>query len=583
MSVSSLKAERLPRSSRRFDLWPGAMLAVVIAVSILIVLQLLIVLGLSFFEGELGGETGHFGIENYLSVFGDAFTFRVIVNTIWFSLTTLIVSMAFGIPAAWLVERTDFPGKTVLFTLMTLGLLIPGFTSAMGWLFLLHPRIGLLNTFLMDLFALQGPLFSITNVWGMGWVQGLNLAPIAFIMTAAAFRAMDPALEEAAYMSRAGFRRTWLAITARLVWPSILAASIYIFTIGFAAFDVPAVIGWSARIYTFSTYMVSLINVREGLPEYGTVAALSTSIVAFAGILSWWYGRVQRRARQYEVVSGKGYRPRIIQLKGWVWPAWIYLGLFFLCSKLLPLLILIWVSLLPYVQLPSVESFQTVSLNNFSKIDWSLAGHSIANTAILMFLVPTLTLIISVAFSWIVLRSRISNRGIFDTIAFLPHAVPNIVFGIATMLVTLFVIDRIVPIYGTIWILALVFIIGRLSYATRMTNGGLIQINRELDESAQMGGANTGSVLWSILCPLLGPTLLYAWLWIALMCYRELTLAVLITKYENMTLPVLIWSTWATGQQGTAAALGLIMLVAMVPLVVLYWVVARRLGFGAQG
>ena len=583
MSVSSLPAEGVLRPSRRIDPWPGAILAVVIAVSILIVLQLVIVLGLSFFEGELGGESGHFGIGNFLSVFGDSFTFRVIVNTIWFSFATLIVSMAFGIPAAWLVERTDFPGKTVLFTLMTLGLLIPGFTSAMGWLFLLHPRIGLVNKFLVDLFALQGPPFSITNVWGMGWVQGLNLAPIAFIMTAAAFRAMDPALEEAAYMCRAGFRRTWMSVTARLVWPSILAASIYIFTIGFAAFDVPAVIGWSARIYTFSTYMVSLINVREGLPQYGTVAALSTSIVAVAGLLSWWYGRVQRRARQYEVVSGKGYRPRIIQLKRWVWPAWIYLGLFFMCSKLLPLLVLVWVSLLPYVQLPSIESFKTASLNNFSKIDWSLAGHSITNTAILMVLVPTLTLMISIAFSWIVLRSRIPNRGIFDTIAFLPHAVPNIVFGIATMLVTLFVIDRIVPIYGTIWILALVFIVGRLSYGTRMTNGGLIQINRELDESAQMGGANTGMVLRSIICPLLAPTLLYAWLWIALMCYRELTLAVLITKFENMTLPVLIWSTWATGQQGTAAALGLIMLVSMVPLVILYWIVARRLGFGAQG
>jgi iron(III) transport system permease protein len=140
-----------------------------------------------------------------------------------------------------------------------------------------------------------------------------------------------------------------------------------------------------------------------------------------------------------------------------------------------------------------------------------------------------------------------------------------------------------VPIYGTIWILVVVFVIGRLSYGTRMTNGGLIQINRELDESAQISGADTGGVLRGVLCPLLLPTLMYAWLWMALMCYRELTLAVLLTKFENMTLPVFIWSTWATGAQGQAAALGLIMLVVMVPIVAVYWAVARRSGIRAQG
>ena len=571
------------RHPSRIDPWPGLMVAAAVAVSALIVLQLAVVLWLSLFEGELGGVQVHYGFENYAAVFGDTFTIRVIVNTIWFSLATLATALAFGVPAAWLAERTDFPGKTLLFTLMTLGLIIPGFTSAMGWLFLLHPRIGLVNTFLVAQLGLDSAPLAITTVWGMGWVQGLSLAPIAFIMTAAAFRAMDPALEEAAYMSGAGFARTWGAITARLVWPSILAASIYIFTIGFAAFDVPAVIGWSSRIYTFSTYLVSLINVREGLPQYGTVAALSTAIIALAGLMSWWYNRVQRRARRYEVVTGKGYRPRIVRLGAWVWPAWTYLAAFLLMSKLLPLLVLGWVAVLPYVQLPSAESFALVTLANFAAIDWNLAWHGIANTAALMIMVPAVTLLVSLAFSWIVLRSRIPGRAAFDFIAFLPHAVPSMVFGVAAVLVSLFLIDRVVPIYGTIWILLMVFVVGRLSYATRMTNGGLIQINRELDESAQISGADTGGVLRGVLCPLLAPTLLYAGLWIALMCYRELTLAVLITRFENMTLPVLIWSTWATGQQGTAAALGLIMLAAMVPIVVLYWAVARKRGLMAQG
>ena len=313
------------------------------------------------------------------------------------------------------------------------------------------------------------------------------------------------------------------------------------------------------------------------------MAALSTAIIALAGLMSWWYNRVQRRARRYEVVTGKGYRPRIVRLGAWVWPAWTYLAVFLLMSKLLPILVLGWVAVLPYVQLPSAESFALVTLANFATIDWNLAWHGIANTAALMIMVPAVTLLVSLAFSWIVLRSRIPGRAAFDFIAFLPHAVPSMVFGVAAVLVSLFLIDRVVPIYGTIWILLMVFVVGRLSYATRMTNGGLIQINRELDESAQISGAAPGGVLRGVLCPLLAPTLLYAGLWIALMCYRELTLAVLITRFENMTLPVLIWSTWATGQQGTAAALGLIMLAAMVPIVVLYWAVARKRGLMAQG
>jgi iron(III) transport system permease protein len=99
------------------------------------------------------------------------------------------------------------------------------------------------------------------------------------------------------------------------------------------------------------------------------------------------------------------------------------------------------------------------------------------------------------------------------------------VFGVGTLLLTLFVLQRAVPIYGTIWILLIVFTIARISYGTRMTNSGLIQIHAELEESAQMSGATSWEALRRVTVPLLTPTLLYAWLWIALLTSRELTLA----------------------------------------------------------
>src|SRR5439155_14992183 len=191
------------------------------------------------------------------------------------------------------------------------------------------------------------------------------------------------------------------------------------------------------------------------------------------------------------------------------------------------------------------------------------------------------TLAISLAFSWIVLRSKIPGRAVFDFIAFLPHAVPSIVFGVGALLLTLFVLQRAVPIYGTIWILLVVFTIARISYGTRMTNSGLIQIHTELEESAQMSGATTWDAFRRVTLPLLAPTLLYAWLWIALLTFRELTLAVILSTADNITFPVVVWSLWLGGGLGQASALALVMLLLMTPMIVIYWLFARRLGLRA--
>lgn len=566
----------------RFDPWPGLMFSLVIVISAIILVLLAIVLWLGFFEGSPGDPDIRYTLGNYAEVFLDSRTYEVLLNTVGFSLSSLLFALIFGIPAAWLVERTDFPGKTLIFTLMTIGLLIPGFASAMGWLFLLHPRIGIFNIWLMNLFGLESAPLNIMTVTGMGWVQGLNLAPLSFIMTAAVFRAMDPSLEEAAQMSGANFRSTMRKVTARLAWPGIMAASIYIFTIGFAAFDVPAIIGWGDRIFTFSTYLYLLVSPQDDLPKYGTAAALSTFIIALAALLSWWYSTMQRRSRQYAVVTGKAYRPNIIKLGRTMVPAWCFIGFYLVMSKLVPIVLLLWSSLLPYYQMPSAEAFASLTLEHYWALPWEMVLRGLKNTGILMVLTPTLTVFASLAFSWIVLRSKIPKRRYFDLIAFMPHAVPHIVYGVGALLLALFVFQAIVPIYGTIWILLVVFVVTRVSYGTRMTNSGLIQIHTELEESAQMSGARTWGVLRSVIVPLLTPTILYAWLWIALLTFRELTLAVILSVSDNITLSVVIWSLWYGGGLSKASALTVVMLLLMVPIVVVYWVVARKMGLIAS-
>ena len=568
---------------QRYD--PSTLLIffIVFSLSLIILAFPIIIFWLSFRIGRPIDPSATYSFAHYIKVFSDPYAFKVLLNTLGFALTTLIVSLSFGLPCAWLVERTTLPGKSILYTLMTIGLLLPGFATAMGWLFLMHPRIGVINAMMKSLLGIDVPLFNITSIIGMGWVEGLSLTPVAFIMTAAVFRSMDVSLEESAQMSGAKFSTIVRRITLPLAWPGILAAGIYIFTIGFATFDVPAIIGWSNRIFTFSTYLVTQLSPDDGLPQYGPATALSTFVIFMAGGLSLWYGRLQNKAHRYQIVTGKGYRPRLIELGRATPLAWLFLITYFLLSKFIPLLIVIWASVLPYFQPPSLEALSLLTLKHFNSLPWGLVLEGLKNTTILVFLTPTITLICAIAFSWLVLRSKIPGRGFFDFVAFLPHAIPNIVFGIGVLLFALFVMRGVAPIFGTIWILLLIFVVGRLSYATRMTNGTMMQIHKDLEESAQMSGAATGTILTRIIGPLLRPTLIYAWLWIALITFRELTLAVLLTTRDNMTLPVVVWSLWVASGFGQAAALTLILLVIMIPIVWLYWWVARKMSLSQAG
>jgi iron(III) transport system permease protein len=194
-----------------------------------------------------------------------------------------------------------------------------------------------------------------------------------------------------------------------------------------------------------------------------------------------------------------------------------------------------------------------------------------------MILAPVITIAIAFSISWIVLRSQIRGRALFDFVAFLPLSVPSIVFSMAALLLALFVLQTVIPIYGTIWILLLVYVVSRISYATRITNSALIQIHRELEEQAQIAGAGLGGVMRHVLAPLLKPALGYAFIWIALLTYRELTVPVLLATNDNLPLAVLIWNMWFGSQFGQASAVVVIMLVAMMPLIYLgFWVSRGR-------
>lgn len=541
--------------------------------SLVILFLLVLTASIGFRESAVNAA---FTGRHYIELYTDSLAYTALLNTIGFALVTLAVALLFGIPIAWLVERTDLRARALVYTVVTVSLLVPGFVIAMGWIFLLHPRSGMVNQIAMNAFGFKSAPLNVLNIPGMGWVQGLGLASLVFVMTSASLRAMDPSLEESAEMSGAGFIRRMRHITLPLAFPAILASALYVIPIAFSAFDIPLIIGLSNRILMFSTYVYTKANPQQGLPEYGIPAAFSSLMIVLGIAVTWWYGRTLQRARNYQVVTGKNYRPKLIQLRGWKPVAWSFIGLWICLALIIPVLCLIWAALLPYFQPPSLAALHAVSLKNIQGLPWPLVQRGATDTLILAILAPTVALALSVVFSWVVLRWRSRFRLLYDYAAFLPHAVPGIILAFGALLAALFVVRGPVDLYGTLALILFVYIIQHIPFGSRMTNAALMQIHTDLEEAAQTAGASGWNTIRRILVPLLRPALLYGWLFLALLSIRELTVATMLFSPRNVTLPAVVWNLWNSGNTAQSSAVSLVMLVVLLPLVVLY----MRIGGG---
>jgi len=539
---------------------------------LLIILPVLTIIIASFRIG-LPGEASPSTLENYREAFLDPFTWQVLKNTLFFALGTIVVIFFFAVPAAWIIERTDIPCRRLWLTLMGLGILIPTFLKAIAWILLLSPRIGILNKLFMDMLGLETAPVSIYNIAGMSFIQGLILTPPAFFMIAAAYKSMDPSLEEAAYVSGVGRLKTFFFINLRLTIPAILAAILYLFITSIEVFEIPGLIGAPARIFVFSTVIYYATHPEVGLPKYGLAGAYGMILLILAFASSYLYFRVIRQSHKYVVVTGKGYRPKLIELGGLKIVAVLFLLFYFTLDIFLPFLTLVWASLVPYIQVPSAEAFSKLTLANFLKVPDYSGWKPIVNTIILLLTAPTFSIFLSLIISWVVIRSQIKGRYLLDGIAFLPHAVPSILFAVALSYMAL-VYRQFFPVYGTLTIIILANAIKYISFGTRTLNGALIQIHRELEEAGQVTGATNLRILRKIVIPLVATALFNGWLWIALLTFREVTMALTLISPRNVVLSTLVWNLWGAGYVPEAAAMGVILVFVLASFVV----VARKVG-----
>jgi iron(III) transport system permease protein len=525
---------------------------------LLIGLPVLMVILMSLRTG-FPGELVPFTLENFATVYLAPRTYEVLLNTAIFSVASVAITLSITVPLVWVLMRTDIPFKKTIYVLLTIGILIPVFLRTIAWILLLSPRIGLVNKWLQDIFSLSEPPFNLYSLAGMAFVQGVSFVPGAFFMLAAAYRSMDPSLEEAAYTSGVGKLRTFLKINIPITWPAIAAVMVYLFMTAIAVFEVPAIIGMPARIHVLSSLIFTSTTPSTGLPDYGMAGAYGAIMLVLGLMLAFMYVRLVKQGKKYTVITGRGYRPREIALGGWKWAALAFVFVYLCIEVFVPFAVLLWASLLPYLQLPSAEAISSLTLKHYLEIPSHVGPRPFINTLILMFSVPTITMILSVLVSWIVIRTQVSFRGFLDTLVFIPHAVPGILMAVGLAYLGLAYRDYF-PLYGTVAIIVLAHTINWIAYGTRTTNSVMIQVHRELEEAGRVSGASAPRVLRKIILPLIAAGVLNSWIWIGMLSYREVTMSLTLLTRSNVVISTVVWQFWGSGWVPQVSALGVILI-----------------------
>ncbi|MCL5958365.1 MAG: iron ABC transporter permease [Chloroflexi bacterium] len=546
-----------------------------VALALLIALPVGTAVFMSFRTG-LPGQVRPLTLINYQTVFSDPFTYEVLRNTVFFAGGTIIVSLLFTVPIVWLLTRTDLPFKEAIYLLMTVGILIPVFLRTIGWVLLLSPEIGILNQLAQQLFGLKEPPLSVYNLQGMAFVQGISLVPAAFFMLAAAYQAMDPALEEAAYTSGVGKLKTLVRINLPITLPAIVAVVVYLFMLAMSVFEAPAILGLPSRVFVLSSAIYFAVTPQAGLPNYGIAGAYGMTMIVVGLASSYLYFRVVRESRRYVVVTGRGYRPKLMELGGWKVAGMAFVALYFALEIFMPFGVLVWASLLPYLMLPSSEALALANLDHYVSIPRYAGFNPFLNTLTLVVLAPAAAMIISMLVSWIVVRSQSRLRGIIDALAFLPHAVPHILFSVALAYLAL-VYRQFLPVYGTIFIVVIAHAIAYISYGTRTMNSAMIQIHRELEEAGRVCGVSEFGVLRKILIPLIGGAVFNGWLWIGLLSYREVTMALVLYSPGSEVISTMIWKYWQSGFAPQVSAIGVVLIISVFIVVSLLRTAFRRI------
>jgi iron(III) transport system permease protein len=526
----------------------------------------------------MGGASpfaAEWGLGNFEAVLTGRNFFSTALNSLVFAAASAAIALIVGWVTAWIVERTNAPLKPLAYLTAIISLGTPYILYVTAWL-LFFGKAGPVNHLYRTLTGSTDVLINIYSMPGMVIVEGFLWSPLAFLLVGATLRNANPELEEAARVSGAGVWQTIRRITMRLSLPSIMALSMLVFIRAIEAFEVPALVGLPGRISVLTTDIYSNMVARAP-PDVGGASALSVLMLLLVLVLLYVYGRLSRNAERFATITGKGFRPRPFDLGRLRWAAATVLVFNFVLLLLIPMLMLVWVSLLPFFQPVSAAAFKLISLNNFRTVLASDHLQLMINTMIVAVATATAAVAITFVGAWLAVR-RAPGGWLIERLATIPLVFPGLILGIAVMQLFL----RLpIPLYGTLGILIWAFVINYLPYGMRYSSSGMLQIHRELEEAAAVCGASPVTRLRRIVAPLLAPALMAGWLFIFLMATRVLSLAILLAGPSSQTMAVAMFDLWGNGQGTELAALGLMWSMLMAIIAVVFYALARRSAAGA--
>lgn len=544
------------------------------AVAYFALIPLFFLLWQSFFTPRTFAKAAEFTFENYRTAYSSRETLDLFLNSLKFALGTSTFAFLIGTTLAWINERTNTPFKALFYAFSLIPLIIPGILFTISWILLASPKIGIINLCLQGLFQTDHVFVNIYSMGGMIWVDGLHYSPMAFLLMTAAFRSMDPSMEESAMMSGAGIPHIVYHITLKLAWPAIFATILILFVRAIESFEVPALLGLPVGIQVFVSAIFKAV--RRYPSQIGLAAAYAILLLSVTSLGVYFQSRISSQGSKYATVTGKGYRPRPLDIGRWRYlTAAIFIG-YFLLIVILPFLVLLWSSLQQFYRVPSLAALQNLSLHAYRYIwNYPVASRSVWNSLYLSMGSATIVMLLTAVISWIVVKTRIRGRWMLDNLASLPMVFPGLVLGLAIMI---FYLHVRIGVYGTIWILLFAYITRFMPYGIRFNTTSMLQIHNELEESAAISGATWGTSFRKIILPLLMPGLLGGWIYIVIVSIRELSSSILLYSPGTEVISIVIWELWSNGQYVELSALGVMFITGLCVLVMAAQMIGKKFG-----
>ena len=479
--------------------------------------------------------TGEFTLAKYITAYSDPAILEVIWNTVVFVVGASITATVLALFLAYLNIRTNIPCKFIFGIISIIPMMIPHILFSVSWVLLLNPSNGILNLVLKEIFSLDNAPFNIYSLPGMILVEGLLDLPIAYLIIAPAMAAFDASLEESSRVCGASTGKTIFRITLPILRPAILAAFILCIIRGLASFAVPSVIGMPGRIYVLATHLYQMVS-SGFAADYGKAASLGMSVLVTSVILIYIYRYLTSAGDKYVTIAGRGYKPSIIHLKRSRIPLFFILGILSFVLIVLPVVVLVYTSLVPYSMVPSARAFSMMGLKHWIDVlNDPVSLLSLKNSLFLGIFGATIGVVLSIFVAYVIVKVRTRSAGLLESLSFLSFSFPGIVIGVGFMW---FFVRT--PLYATIWALLIGYIATYLPYGIRPLSSAFVQIHNHLEESSLVAGASYLTTLRRIVIPLLVPGIVSGWVLMATMFVRELSLSVVLSRPGTEVLAVQI-------------------------------------------